>query len=319
MRTCYLVFCHMDGGAVLQLVRRIKELSPDSDVIVRFEDTGFLDADSIRQADGIPLESRIPSRWGSWTQAEMLLEGLSFAVTHTAAELFVTISGQCYPIRDLPAWVAEFETSGSDAVLERIPDHPDDHYYRWRIIEAPRLPPAATRLARHLGWRLDRWTRPHMVVMPRFDGGPEERRWWIGVPRRGHRGAAPSGIPVVKGSCWMALRRMAVLRVLEGADDEQLISFFKTVKLPDESLIPSLILADETLTVAPGVISAKRFPPGKSSPVWLDEHEVRSHLLSGAPFVRKMPVDAPESLRAIADRASSGALSAAYGDRRDSR
>lgn len=305
MRTCYLIFCHTDGTAVLRLVRRILELSPSSDVVVRFEDSGFLDPTAVKEVGGIPLVSTIEARWGAWSLVEVMIEVFQFALARTDAQRFVTISGQCYPIRNLSSWERELNAQGVDVILDPIVDHPDDHRYRWSIVTFPRMSPFVRRVVRHLGWRLGRVTHPRLQIFPRFAGGPSERRWWIGVPRKDYSGAAPGAIPIRKASTWLMLSRRAAESVLDQlADDHRLADFFRTVRIPDESTFQSLAKADRELKVQKGVISAKRFPPGESSPVWLNEAELRDHLDTGAPFARKIPPSCDQEVLRLADAAA---------------
>lgn len=302
MRTCYLIFCHTDSTSVLRLVRRIRALSTSSDVVVRFEDPDFLEPASVSAAGALPLVSSTEARWGAWSLVEAMIEALRFGLERTDAERFVIVSGQCYPIRDLSTWERELEAQQVDAILDSIPDHPKDHHYRWSIVSFPPLPAMVRRLVWHMGWRMGQLTEPRLQVFPRFAGGLSERRWWIGTPRRNYSGSAPGGIRIKKAATWMMLSRRAAERALARMDhDDRLIDFFRTVRIPDESTLQSLLADDTGLNVHEGVISAKRFPAGVSSPVWLDVTELEQHLGSGAPFVRKIPPNCDERIIQFAD------------------
>lgn len=299
-RFCYVVVTHEASGTE-RLVRRIRRLSPRAQVLVRFEDLDAFDAPALRRAGAIPFASRVRVRWGDWSLTEAMLEALAQAQTLTGADHFVLISGSDYPIRDLATWEREIMDAGIDALLEPIVDHPQDWRFRWSTlsIRRPRHP-GAYRLLRHAAWRLGTYTRPVLQILPRFT--QTDRHWLIGVARPWTR--PPHGIRVTKCSQWMTLSDAALGAVLRRhRSDPALSAFFRTVRISDESYVQSLLHDTPGLVIAHAETTVKRFPPGVSSPQWLDEdtlHELAAR--STAAFARKLPPDAPVELLAAADR-----------------
>lgn len=296
---CYVVLAHRPSG-LPELVERIRELSPTAHVLVRYEDPDLIDPALIRAAGATPLVSRIHVCWGAWSLTEAMLEALGEARALTGAGHYVLISGQDYPVRNLPVWEREISDSGVDALLDPIVDHPLDWRFRWSFIEVDRPKhPQIYRALRHLGWRVGTMTRPVVQVLPRF--ADDDRRWLVGVARPWVR--VPHDITVTKASQWMTLSRRAVETVLRiDRGDRALRRFFATVRISDESYIQSILNAAPTLTVARGETTVKRFGPDASSPDLLDADLLREIAgASTAPFARKIPLERDPALIAAAD------------------
>ncbi|GMA38741.1 hypothetical protein GCM10025883_07860 [Mobilicoccus caccae] len=64
MAFCYVVMCHTDPDGVLRLVRRIRDLSPHSRILVRYENPLFLDPAVVEAEGAQPLLSRTRVEWG---------------------------------------------------------------------------------------------------------------------------------------------------------------------------------------------------------------------------------------------------------------
>ena len=305
---CYIIFSHTAPQSVLRLVQRIRVLSPTAAVVVRFEKTGFLDVAAVEAAGAIPLESRIRTAWGTISLVDMTLEALSFARQRTSATHFVTISGQCYPVRHLGSWERELLGLGTcDALINRnsgARSPEEDHSFSWRAVELPRIRVAVLdRAVKHLGWRLGVRTRRWLAVMPLFD--PMRNLWFIGVRRRRYSGTGPDGLAVIKASQWMVLSRRAIEKVLAAvASDGPPIDFLRSVRVPDEGFIQSLVLHDDSLRVHPGITSSAIFLPDRPSPEWVSAEHLPAHMASGAPFIRKLPPDVDPSVLEAADLSS---------------
>ncbi|MDO5627800.1 MAG: beta-1,6-N-acetylglucosaminyltransferase [Mobilicoccus sp.] len=297
---CYVVLAHEPVG-IARLVSRIRELSPRSSVVVRYEQGRGFDADELHRIGAATLVSSIPVKWGAWTLTEAMLEAFAAARERTRADYLVMISGQDYPIRDLQRWESEVVGRVPDALLAPIAEHRDDWRYRWSFVTPP-LPrhPQVQRVARHLGWQLGRVTRPVLQILPRFAGG--DRRWSIGLARPWVR--TPDAMPIVKASQWMVLSGRAVDRMLAlHRDRPELARFFRTVRISDESYVQSVLSAQADLRVEHTRTTSAYFPPETPSPVWLDE-DVLTMLSErdGAPFARKLAPDASPAVVAAADR-----------------
>lgn len=301
----YVVMAHNPAG-ILRLVRRIRTVSPDAHVLVRFEHGSDFDIAALDEAGAIPLASRIPVRWGTWSLTEAMLEALGRARTLTPADHFVLVSGQDYPVRDLPVWEREWAAGSADALLDPIVDHPEDYRYRWSVLEPP-IPARLRRVTRHVGWRLGTWTRPVVQILPRFT--PTDNHWIVGVRRLGR---PPAGVPVTKCSQWMTLSRRAVDHVLHvDRTQPQVRRFFRTVRISDESYVQSILNSAPELLIRHGETTAKHFEPGASSPVWLDVETLDAVTRSSrAPFARKFAPDAPDAVFDRADDLASRDLQA---------
>ncbi|WP_040158267.1 hypothetical protein [Mobilicoccus massiliensis] len=294
MSFCYVLMCHTDPAGVLRLVRRVRSLSPGSEVLVRFRDPEFLDAASVTEAGGRRFVSRIPTRWGDQSLVDAALEGFSVARALTGCDHAVLVSGQDYPIRDLADWEAEVDALGADALLDASAEQPADHELRWSII----TPPAALRgdeaLLRRATVRLGAFSPARVLVKP------GEPRIWVGVPRGSQR---PPLLPV-KCAQWITLSAMAIDALLHRDHaDPRVGEYFRGVRIPDEWTVPSIVCDDPSLRVAFAATTAKVWEPWSPSPRWLDlEALERIRRTSAAPFARKIAPDVSPEVLAEADR-----------------
>lgn len=301
-RFCYVVLCHTDAPAVVRLVQRIQELSADAAILVRYEAGAFPD-DAERAALaalGVPtLVSSIHVRWGEWSMVQMVLESMRVARRNVAADHYVFISGQDYPVADLAAWERRLAGRGVDALLAPMTDQPRDHRFTWWVSGPPPwLPRAALSTCERILGHLGRRTRGVVEVYPRRDA--QETRFWLGLPRL----RTTSPVPVVKSAQWCTLSARAVDAVVTlDSQNPAFAAFFRTVRTPDEYYIGSLVRACPALRVEPGHTSATRFDPGSSRPRWLDAALVREQACAGAaPFARKVPPGVDPGVIAEADR-----------------
>lgn len=296
MTFCYVVMCHTDPQAVLRLVRRIRELSPTADVLVRHDRPGLFEPGEVEAAGADVLRSDIAVQWGDITLAEATIEAFLVARKRTGCSHAVLISGQDYPIRNLADWEAEIVASGVDALLDPLAAQPQDHSWRWRIFSPPAPLRADGALLRRALVRAGSLLSTRSIVLTK----PGELRLWWGTRRL--RPSPP--ITPVKASAWIVLGERALASIeRQTADRPELEAFFREVRTPDEWFASSLVCADPELRVGIGSTTAKYFPPGAPNPVWIDlEVLARLRRSSDAPFVRKVAADAGPAVYAEADR-----------------
>lgn len=299
-RFCYVVLAHTDPPGLTRLVRRIRELSPAADVVVRFHGQGTFDVAALRRAGATCYPSRVQVRWGDWTQVEMVLGALAFARGRSDADHVVVMSGQDYPIRDLAAWEEEVRSFGVDALLDPLPPQAHNHTIRWSVRTLPQtdvgLVDRAIRFALN---RAGAAARP--VAYAHTSGRPDDDRVWLGVSRRLAR---PAPMTITKCAQWLTLRDRAVDELLDrDRRDARTRRYFEHVKIPDESYAASVLHDTPGLVVGHGETSAKEFLPGQGSPEWVDLAVLdRLRRGSAAPFARKFPVGVAPEVLAAADR-----------------
>lgn len=295
---CYVVLAHTDPVGMARLVRRIRQLSPSCDIVVRYDDPAYVDPEVIRAAGAVPYLSRVRVGWGDWTQVEMVLGAFAFARGVSDADYFVDVSGQDYPIRDLRDWEGQVQASGADAVLDPLPTQAQNYRLRWSIRTLPTtghdlIDRGARFAVNRIGHALAPTVRLHT------SDRPADQRVWLGISRSLLRAEEP--MPVTKSSEWLTFGRAALDEVLRrDRHDAETRDFFQHVKIPDESYVPSILHDTPGLSIAYGETTAKHFLPGQANPTWIDLDEL-AHLQrrSAAPFVRKIPVDVdPEVIEA---------------------
>lgn len=296
-RFAYLLLCHTDPDGVLRLVRRIRDLSPRSSVLVRYDDPALFAPGEVEAAGGVPFCSSVDVHWGEWSQARMQLEVLREATTRVPADRYVLISGQDYPIRDLAAWEAELVADGADAFLDPMSPQPKDYEFRWRTCgEAEALPPFGRRLLRGGAARLAPAFARVVDVYP-LSRGDRPGRWWFGRPRRGVPPIEP-----VKASSWSVLSAHAVAEILRwDRERPDVRAFFSTMRTPDEYYVPSLARG-AGLVCTQRATAWTSFPPGAASPRWVDEEVIACIVPGTQAFVRKIPAGVSPQVIAAADR-----------------
>ena len=108
---------------------------------------------------------------------------------------------------------------------------------------------------------------------------------------------------VLKGALWVTLTGRAVESLLRRHHDDRLTqTFFRTVRIPDESYIQSLLLADAQLRIMDCPTTFARFRYDEWSPTWLDLDELALAARTPAAFARKLPADVDDAVVAEADR-----------------
>lgn len=296
MSACYVVLAHTDPDGLVRLVRRIRALSPEADVVVRFDARDLVSPEALRAEGAIPLQSRLPVRWGDWSLVDAAREALSFALRESDADWFSVISGQDYPVRDLAAWEEGLQAGHADVVLDPMPAKPQTWEYTWSsfVVRVPG-PPLLERLASGVVSRGSRLLSPWVDIYRLDRTGP--RHYWVRRPRRD--AARPPFL--VKASQWMTVRRPTLTAALdELATGSERVDFLRTVLVPDEIALQSLCTAHaDTVREAP--TTAAHFAPEAPSPDWLTPDLITALARTGAPFVRKMPPNADTTLLGAAD------------------
>lgn len=297
MSFCYVVLAHTDPEAVLRLVRRVRVLSPASDVVVRYHRLDYIDPARLRAAGAIPLRSPVDVAWGDWSQVEMVLGALAFARAATGAEYITLISGQDYPIRDLAAWEEQLRALDVDVLLDPLPTQAHNFRIRWSV---RRLPPTGVDLVdRGARFALNRaGAALNPVAYAHTSGRPRDDRVWLGLSRV----TAPP-MTVTKCAQWLTARAEAVDELLRrDRRDARARGFFEHVKIPDESYVASLLHDLPGARIAHGQTTAKEFLPGQGSPQWVDPDVLaRLRRCSAAPFARKFGPDVSAATLAAAD------------------
>lgn len=299
-RFCYVVLAHTDPPGLTRLVRRIRELSPTADVVVRYHGQDTFDAAALRRAGATAYPSRVGVRWGDWSQVEMVLGGLAFARGCSDGDHFAVVSGQDYPIRDLAAWEEEVRSFGVDALLDPLPPQPYNHTIRWSVHTLPRTD--VDLVDRAIRFALNRaGEAANPVAYAHTWSPPNDDRVWLGVSRRL---AGPAPMTVTKCAQWLTLSDRAVDELLDrDRHDTRTRRYFEHVKIPDESYAASVVHDCADLVVGHGETSAKEFLPGQGSPQWVDLDVLqRLRRCSAAPFARKFPVGVGADVLAAADR-----------------
>jgi hypothetical protein len=227
----------------------------------------------------VRLLPRLPAGWGRFEVTEAELLGYRTALTETQASHVILATGADYPLANVERIVEELaaEPTRSYAEIAPLP------IQEWGLLRGyDRL------VFRQRAWRRRRLAWP--------------------VPRRIPRPLRPSG-----GAQTKILTRRHAQLVLDVLDDRpQLLRFFRSCWMPDEVMIPTLLLSEEFGAKWPEEASSLPHPwyidwgatPTKS-PRWLglgDLNALRAAALRpGVPalFARKFAEDSDDLVAAI--------------------
>lgn len=298
-RVAYLIMSHKDPAQVEDLVARILELSPASEVVVHH------DTHSAAPATGGPplWGGRPPARvhlldprpvlWGDWSVVDTSLRLMRFAASELDADWFVLLSGEDRPVRDLASWEIELMTSGSDGLVParrltvrpafgRTPTADDLNYVRyafsWRAIPVARGPwgrrgiEAARRVSRY--------------VQPVFKIEYADRRgaWMLGRRRRRR---LPVGWDLYAGSQWIALDRRAVNALLDS--DPSVTQWFRQTWIPDQGFFHTVLFNSPGLSFSSRPLTYVVPHDATKRDAWmvLRRDDAEAIARSGAAFARK--------------------------------
>lgn len=297
-RVCYVVMCHSRPDAVLRLVRRIRELSPTADVLVRFDVDDLITDEQAAAAGASLLRSQIPVSWGAWSMVEAELEAFRVATERFDPDHVVLVSGTDYPVRDLAAWEREVAAQGDDAwVAMDEPADPTIGSHSWRVLRSRTFPGSLAAAAIHRGvLAVGRLSGRRLLVLVNTDAGI----WCVG--RRRPAGEARS---FVKASQWVTLSRNAIQVLLDTqAQGGPLVDFLSTTRIPDEIFVPTVLSDDPRVSVRSRPTTHASFASGLPSPDPVDAQVIADAVAAGAAFVRKVDPDASAELIATADAAA---------------
>lgn len=273
MTVAYIVISHRNPEQVLRLVRVLGE-GPGARVLVRHDPRGErLPNAEVEAAGGEPLADRMQSRWGGWSQLQVILSCLREASARHDPDWTLLVSGQDYPLRPMAAIEGDLGGSPADARLGSV-----------RQVEERRPPPGEDEF--FLRCRYRHYARPRVV--PHLPGAVRPLVYARDLPPLiGVRRVDPAPLPLFASADWLTLSRAATRTVLAAAEDRRLMRHFRRVAVPSESFFASVLLADPSLIVER---DSRRFSPfahGAAHPDTLMSRDLDRLLASGADFARK--------------------------------
>ncbi|WP_286960132.1 beta-1,6-N-acetylglucosaminyltransferase [Arsenicicoccus sp. UBA7492] len=291
--------CHTDREGLARALRRIRELSPQAQIVVRPDGPGLVTSQLLAEVGATAVDSDVRITWGGWSMMQAELEVLEHVHGTVDVDHVVLVSGQDYPIRDLAQWEAQVRATGADALVDVYPPMEEDWQYRWWSVQPPRLGPRIARRTVKWGWRR---VAPAVHGAVLFYQGRRDSRWALGVRRAELvRGRPP--VTVIKGSQWLTMSSRALDSVLRRhREDPAVRAFFERTRISDESYVQSLLLADASLRVMDCPTTFARFRYDEWSPTWLDLDELALAARTPAAFARKLPADVDDAVVAEADR-----------------
>lgn len=278
---CYIVMAHTNAPQVLHLVRRIKEMSPRADVLIRHFVPDLIDPQEAAAAGARVFHSDIEVVWGDWSMTRATVEVLEQAYASSVADHFVLISGQDYPVRNLADWEQQVAEAPVDALVDCFPAKPEDWQYSWRMVTQPPWCPDLAWRAVTGGWR--RIQTP-FLPMVRFYRGDRDPRYYLGVRR-----VLPLPTSVTKSGLWVTVNRSALAAVLErDRTDRHVRELFRHVRISDESYLPTLLTTSPLIRWWDCTTTHARFAYHYDGAQPVTERELDYVAATPAAFVRKL-------------------------------
>ena len=216
-----LVLAHNDPAQVRRLITAL----PEVPVVLHCDVKAPPDvADTMSRGWGsrVRLLPRTSGALNSWSLVRIELAGLRAVLEHSAAEHVAVLSGSDYPLLGVPQLAARLEAWAGRSYLFNAPVP----YASW---STPRHPDGG------------RWRTAH-----RFFTRGDDLAFVRGVPlRRPWRRALPEGLEVRSSSQWKVYAREDVERLLRIVEERpDLVDFFRTSLVPDESFVASVLTSD---------------------------------------------------------------------------
>ncbi|GHF40377.1 DUF5928 domain-containing protein [Seohaeicola zhoushanensis] len=220
----YILLCHKDPQAVIQQARRLTVAGDN--MAIHFDASAPAEQyERIRaELDGLPnvtfAKKRVKCGWGEWSLVQATLNALESAIeAFPRATHFYMLSGDCMAIK-----TAEYAHQFLDArdvdFIESF-DFFDSDWIK-------------------TGMKEDRLIYRHY-----FNERTQKRRFYaaFNLQRRlGLKRAIPADIQVQIGSQWWCLRRRTVEAILAMvAKRRDVMRFFRTTWIPDETFFQSLV------------------------------------------------------------------------------
>jgi hypothetical protein len=278
---CYVIMAHANAPQVLHLVRRIKDMSPSADVLIRHFVPGLIDPEEARAAGAERFRSDLEIVWGDWTMTRAAIEALGQAYDRSDAQYFVLLSGQDYPVRNLADWEQQITEANVDALVDCFPPNPEDWQYSWRMVTPPAWIPRLAWRILMAAWRRIAWVFRKMVL---FYEGDRDPRYYFGLRR-----IRPLPVPVTKAGLWITLSRGALAEMLErDRTDHRLRESFRKVRISDESYLATLATTSPTIRWWDCTTTHARFTFNHFGAQPVTERELDYVATTPAAFVRKM-------------------------------
>ncbi|MEM6851172.1 MAG: beta-1,6-N-acetylglucosaminyltransferase [Pseudomonadota bacterium] len=273
VRFVFFVIAHAQPRQLAWLVRAIAN---PNDLTLIHINARTKDADAavlraaVAGAPGVAFMPQRPVGWGGWGLAEVDLDAMSFALQNGGDwDYFVNLSGQDYPLVSVDQMRAALEGEAPRTYLEARPVRDLAPHFRLRS------------LLRHA----ERGGRPRRTLLPNL---------------------APRPAPALyQGLKWGVFHRdFCAWLMADSARLERACAFFRPTKIPDESLLSTMLMASPFAQTRSD--DHKRFVDfegGKPNPKRLASSDWDALIQSDAFFARKFDETAdPDLMRRLAAR-----------------
>ncbi len=220
---CYLLLCHKNPAAVID---QVNMLTGQGDCVVIHIDrsapseVGQQIRSGLAGMADVRFAKSVKCGWGEWSLVKASLNALRLGEAEfPEATHFYLISGDCMPIKSAGTVHAHLETNDQDII--EVHDFLDS------------------------GWIKVGMKEERLIYRHYFNERGQKRLFYSALELQKRLGLArdiPEGLRVMIGSQWFCLRRKTVEKILAlVARRKDLIRFFRTTWIPDETFFQSLV------------------------------------------------------------------------------
>jgi len=221
---CFILLCHKSPA---QVVEQVNMLTHEGDhVALHFDARGShrdfqILKDGLADNSHVVFAKRVKCGWGEWSLVQATLNALGAAYkAFPEATHFYMLSGDCMPVKSV-AYMRRFLRENDRDFIE----HHDFFESDWIKVglKEERL------VYRH--WFNERARKPL------FYASVKAQRF-LGLER-----SLPKGLQIMIGSQWWCLRRSTIAKLLQLLKERpDIVRFFKTTWIPDETFFQTLVL-----------------------------------------------------------------------------
>jgi len=299
IRVVYLVWTHADPPHVMRLLRTLRTLSPDSQIVVHHDRRGCdLDEAAVRAIGGTHLiyaEGAV--RWGDVSVWEALLRCLRWVEANLEYDWLIHLSGADYPIRPLSELEQRLASEGKDGYIihDRLGTQAEvrgrreeayrRYFYQYYALPQLRVSKAIPSTVRS---RLRSRSEKLKSVSSAMYVKPLPRGEGVRLGRRARRGLFRNGYACYKGSLWVALSRKAIRRYLSILDERpEIYRYYRRTINPDESVTATVLANDPETVLDPDPLRYTKWLSGRPHPELLTSADLDAMLASGKFLARK--------------------------------
>lgn len=290
MKTCYFIQTHKNPNQIYRLVRTIKTLSPNCQVLIGHDFTKcYLDMTPIQDFSEVYLlKGTVPVVWGYYSLLQPYLDAINWLLENSFDfDWLVYISGQDYPTQPLSKiedFLSQTEYDGFVSYAEAFSEQ------GYLLVDTP--------IERYLYqyYKLPKWAEPILkypckILVKTQNNTLPIYCWYledIAIGFKTDKTPFNENFVCYSSSSWYTLSRKCVEYIAEFIiDNPSIINFFKRTIEPDESLIATILANNKRFNICNHHQRYLEFNKGSAHPRILTVQDFSTLVNGGFHFARK--------------------------------